>query len=84
MSLKALGGTPFSPGDLSLVRSSTASVNYFQEGGTSSLFITSREFMLLRSLLLILFLLFNTFPKCFANTLALSSSVSARSPEDVL
>ena len=37
--------------------------------------------MSFRTLLLILFLLFNTFPKCFTNTLALSSSVLARSPD---
>ena len=84
MALKALGGTPFSPGDLSLVIAFIASVNYFQEGGTSSFFITSREFMLFKTLLLVLFLLFNTFPKCFGNTLALSSSVSERSPEGSL
>ena len=61
MALKALGGTLFSPGALLLVRYFTASVNSFQEGGTSSLFITSREFILFKTLLLILFLLFNTF-----------------------
>ena len=84
IALKALGGTPFSPGALSLVRSFTAYVKYFQEGGTSSLFITSPEFVLFKTLLLILFLLFNTFPKCFANTLAFYSSVSARSPDGSL
>ena len=84
MALKALGGTPFSPVDLSLVRSFTASVNSFQEVGTSSLFITPREFMLFRTLFLILFLLFNTFPKFFANNLALSSSVAARYPDGSL
>ena len=72
MALKTLGGTTFSPGSLSLVRSFTSSVNYFQEVGKSSSFKTSREFMLFKTLLLILFLLFNIFPKCFANTLALS------------
>ena len=69
MALKALGGTPFSPGDLSLVRSFTASTNSFQEGGNYSLYITSRESMLFKTLLLIIFLLFNNFPKYLQNTL---------------
>ena len=46
MSLKALGGTMFRLGDLLWVRSFTDYMNYFQEGGTSSSYITSREFML--------------------------------------
>ena len=84
MTLKAWVGTPFKPGALLLVISFTASLNYFQEGGASSSYITSSEFMLFKTFLWILFLLFYNFPKCFANTLALSSSVSARSPDKSL
>ena len=58
IALEALGDTPFSPGALLLVRYFTASVNYFQEVGTSSSFVTSREFMLFRTLLLIYLLSF--------------------------
>ena len=81
MDFKALGGTPFRPGALSLVKPFTAYVNSFQEVGMYSSYITSHESMSFITLLLILFLLFNTFPKCFTKTLTLSSSASERSPE---
>ena len=51
MALKALGGTPFRPGSLSLVKSFTDSLNYFYKGGTYSSDITPHESMSFRTLL---------------------------------
>ena len=84
MDLKAFGGTPLRPGDLSLVSSCMARMYYVHKGGSSSSPMTSFKFISFITVVSVVLLLLSTFLKWFANALTFSLLFYARFPEGSL